>query len=582
MTAYQNYWNLTIEQLLNDIDANESMRLNLIDAIQNSKRTGIYPNQVINALRIGISIKEGSRNTAFVAPMQSGKSGTAYVLCNYILPEMGFLKDRDSVLFVTSMRDTDLYEQNRMNLETDFYDCYEQQIHPSFIQVIKMSDFFNHPNPHKVVNEFDVKLIVRDEDQYGCGEESSFQNAFFATLRCKMPDIKLLAISATPYDILDAHFNEDYNVDVIEGERPPQYYGISEMLSDEVIEHYPENFSPLQKQEIHGEEVFTVHPKVIQYVYHLNAFDDGLGIIRVSNTIKAIELRNQLESKFQGEITCIAIGSDSSCDFKIQHGLGEVKKMILRQGKKVVLIVVQALTAGKDLNLLKEKVRFGIETRNKQLANGAQGITGRLCGYHTNRNFKLMASVHLLNHYAAFEQDWEVFDNPEWRNSLYNDKVRGLSTHTKFSQEQAATDFFPILGIETISFERLLDEGEELLEFLDKVTFNRLLSFFRKDFYNRNTKGTRFKTDGVTVRIASSYNPKSNRVYRNWEANLKDDFGNIFFKKNQYEYGLLISNFPEDDKRNGIGFCGIKVFRSGQPEWREQITGVINQSMYLN
>ena len=37
---------------------------------------------------------------------------------------------------------------------------------------------FNHPNPHKVVNEFDVQLIVRDEDQYGCGDESSFQVAF--------------------------------------------------------------------------------------------------------------------------------------------------------------------------------------------------------------------------------------------------------------------------------------------------------------------------------------------------------------------------------------------------------------------
>jgi len=582
MTAYQNYWNLTIEQLLNEIDASEAMRCNLIDAIQNSRRTGIYPNQVINALRVGLSIKEGHRNIAFVAPMQSGKSGTAYVLCNYILPEIGFLKGRESVLFVTSMRDTDLYEQNRMNLEADFYDCFERQMRTSFIEVIKMNDFFKYPNPHKVVNDYDVKLIIRDEDQYGAGEESSFQNVFFATLRSKMPEIKLLAISATPYDILDAHFNEDCNVEVIEGERPPKYYGITEMLSEGLIEHYPENFSPLQKQEVNGEDIYSVHPKVIEYMQHLRGFEDGLGIIRVSNTVKAIELRNQLESQYHGKITCIAIGSDSSCDFKIQHGLEEVKKMILRQGKRVVLIVVQALTAGKDLNLLKEKVRFGIETRNRQLANGAQGITGRLCGYHNNREFKLMASVHLLNHYAAFEQDWEVFANPDWRNSLYNENVRGLSTHTKFNQEQAATDFIPILDIKTISHEQLLNEGNPLLEFIDNEAFHRLLSFFDRDFYNRNTKGTRFKTDGVTVRIASSYNPDSNRVYKNWNASLEDDFGNIFFKKNQYEYGILISNFPENDERNKLGFCGIKLFRSGQPEWRDQVTGIENQSMYTN
>ena len=288
MTAYQNYWNFTIEQMLNEIEANDSMRFNLIDAIQNSNRTGIFPNQVINALRIGISIKEGNRNIAFVAPMQSGKSGTAYVLCNYILPELGFLKDRESVLFVTSMRDTDLYEQNRRNLENDFYDCSEQRWRPSYIQVMKMSDFFNHPNPHKVVNDYDVQLIVRDEDQYGCGDESSFQTAFFATLRSKMPDIKLLAISATPYDILDAHFTGDYDIDVVEGERPPQYYGITEMLEDGILENYPENFSPLQIQKVDGEDVFTVHPKVEEYVRHLVTFDDGLGIIRVSNTNKAI------------------------------------------------------------------------------------------------------------------------------------------------------------------------------------------------------------------------------------------------------------------------------------------------------
>lgn len=582
MTTYQNYWNLTIEQLLNTIDANESMRTNLIEAIQNCNRTGIFPNQVINALRIAISIQEGHRNTAFVAPMQSGKSGTAYVLCNYILPEIGFLKERESVLFVTSMRDTDLYEQNRQNLENDYYDCFEQEFRPSVIQVMKMSDFFNHPNPHKVVNDYDVKLIVRDEDQYGCGEESSFQNAFFTSLRSKMPEIRLLAISATPYDILDAHFSSDTHVEVIEGERPPQYFGISEMLEQGLVENYPQDFRPLQVQEINGEELFFVHPKVLDYVNHLISFEDGLGIIRVSNTNRALELRNLLIKQFKEEVISIAIGSDNSCDFGIQEGLSEVKKMITRQGKRVILIVVQALTAGKDLKLLKEKVRFGIETRNRQLANGAQGITGRLCGYHNNRKFKLLASQHLLQHYAAFEQDWEIFADSDWRNSLYNGRVRGLSTHTKFQQEQVATDFFPILAIEEYDISKVLQLQVKDLPFLTNESLRRLKSFFEPEFYNRNTKGVRFKTNGVTVRIASSYNPRSNRVYNNWNATETDDFGSIFFKKEQYEYGILISNYPVDDDRNALGFCGIKIFRSGQPEWREQITGVLNQSMYMN
>ena len=176
---------------------------------------------------------------AFVASMQSGKSGTIYFLCNYVLPAIGLIREYESILFVTSMRDTDLYEQNCRVLQRDYYDAAKNEMKFSKLKVMKMSDFFNHPNPHKVVNEFDVQLIVRDEDQYGCGEESSFQVAFFAELRRRIADIKLLAVSATPYDILDAQFNGDADVDVTVGVRPPEYYGISEMLRDDVIEDIP-------------------------------------------------------------------------------------------------------------------------------------------------------------------------------------------------------------------------------------------------------------------------------------------------------------------------------------------------------
>jgi hypothetical protein len=112
------------------------------------------------------------------------------------------------------------------------------------------------------------------------------------------------------------------------------------------------------------------------------------------------------------------IGSNSICDFSINEGIKEVSDLILRRGKRVVLIIVQALTAGKDLGMLKEKVRFGIEPRNKQLANGAQGITGRFCGYHKNRNIKIMASLELLNHSSKFEQDWEIFVDPQNTRSI--------------------------------------------------------------------------------------------------------------------------------------------------------------------
>lgn len=583
MTAYQKHWNAEIETLLNQLDAPQSLEENIIDTLNNAKRTGIFPNQIINALRLGLSIKEGNQNMAFVASMQSGKSGTIYFLCNYVLPAIGLIHEYESILFVTSMRDTDLYDQNCRVLHKEYYDAATGEMKSSNLKVMKMSDFFNHPNPHKVVNEFDVQLIVRDEDQYGCGDESSFQLAFFSELRRRISDIKLLSVSATPYDILDAQYSGNADVDVIVGVRPPEYYGISEMLQDGLIEDIPCEFRPLQAQG-EGEDIeYSVHPKVDEYIIHLNTFESGLGIIRESNTTRALELRRLLKSQYKHQCSIVAIGSDSACDFNINEGIKEVSSLILKRGQRVVLIIVQALSAGKDLGILKEKVRFGIEPRDKQLANGAQGITGRFCGYHNNRNFKLMASLSLLSHYAQFEQDWEIFADDEWRNELYNNNVRGLSTHTKFLNSQREGIFTPIIETEYVSYEDLItEEGREKLSFIDDDAYHRLLDYFEPAFYDVLTKDTRFKQKGVTVRISSNYNQESNRVYRNWNCRIEDDFGSVFFKKNQYEFGLLISNFPKDDDRNTLGQTGVKIIRSGEKEYRSQHTIIHNGSMYGN
>lgn len=579
MSEYQKYWNNEIEKLLSMLDASNELFEELSFVIGNSSLTQIFPNQVINALKIAISIKNGEKNIALVAPMQSGKSGTAYVLCNYILPSIGIIGDQQSVLFVTSMMDKDLYTQNKRNLEKDFYSKTDNCYKHSYINVIKMSDFFNHPNPHKVVSDYNVKLIVRDEDQYGCGQESSFDSAFFNSLRNKMPKIKLLAISATPYDILDAK-TRGYEVDVIEGERPEGYYGITEMLRDNMIEDYPRDFRPTESVYVNGNEKFILNSKIDEYIKYLLEFESGLGIIRVSNTVSAINTRDTIRNSYGNSIVSIVIGSNSDCDFKIKDGLAEIKKQVISQKKKVVLIVLHALSAGKDLRLLKEKVRFGIECRNKQLANGSQGIAGRLCGYHNNRNFKLLASIDLLEHYSRFEQDWEIFSDENWQNELYNQKIRGLSTQTKFTLNQKAGIFTPIVEINEYSIEDLKSKSiKNELNYMGDNALDKLLDLFDESFYERSFK-YRFNEEGVTVRIASNYNPGSNRVFKNWNSKISDDFGNIFFKKNTYEYGFLVCNYPADDERNILGFCGIKIFRAGTPYMCNQETKVINSSMY--
>ena len=97
-----------------------------------------------------------------------------------------------------------------------------------------------------------------------------------------------------------------------------------------------------------------------------------------------------------------------------------------------------------------------------------------------------------------------------------------------------------------------------------------------------DTKGTRFGQEGVTIRMASSYRAGDNRVFKNWKNSFVGaDFGSIMFKKQEYAYGILISNYPIDDERNELGFCGIKVLESSVPVYVEQETFTDNTSMYI-
>ena len=578
MTTYQEFWNSEIGALLEELNCSDELHKELLFVIQNHRLTEIYSNQVINALKIARSIKNNNLNTALVAPMQSGKSGTIFVLVNYILPHLGLLNKNSTVVFVTSMRDIDLFKQNKHNLEKDFYSTTYEKYMPSHIMVKKMDEFFKSPNPTKLINELNSTLIIRDEDQYGSGSESSFDTAFFQNLRMTLPKIGLLAVSATPYDILDAKL-QGYNVELVDGIRPGKYFGITEMLSQGLVEDYPKNFRPVEQVVVDGFEVFKLHSKIVEYINHLNSFDDGLGLIRVSSSSKAILLRDEIKSSFDQDIECIAIGSDPMCDYKIQFGLEYVKKQVLNQSKRIVVIVVHALSAGKDLKLLKEKVRFGIESRNKQLANGAQGISGRLCGYHNNRSFKLLASVELLKHYSSFEMDPEVFSDPNWQNELYNQKVRGLSTHCKLKLNNKRGVFSPVIDAQIVNVEDI-KSGNKILSFLKESDIEKILETFKDSYINNPFKHSKFKIPNCTLRVASNYKPTSNRVYKHWNNDVGADFSNIFFQKYHYKYGILISNFDVNDHRNELGFRGIKVFFSSEPSFREMVTYVENDSMY--
>ena len=80
------------------------------------------------------------------------------------------------------------------------------------------------------------------------GKESSFDISFFSNVRKLIPDIPLLSVSATPFDILDARV-KGMDVEVIHGLRHENYFGITEMLKENMIIPLEEQYAHFQVQD---------------------------------------------------------------------------------------------------------------------------------------------------------------------------------------------------------------------------------------------------------------------------------------------------------------------------------------------
>lgn len=561
---------------------------NNIEGILNDPRQSIFYNQIINALRIGLQLKNGDINLGMLAPMQSGKSGTVYFLCNYVLRDIGYLADCEHAAFVTSMRDASLYSQNNLNLGEEPYDYANRCNMPSNIIVFKIDVFFKRPNPYKAVADSNIKFVIRDEDQYGAGAASTFDEGFFNKLRVQLPKMPLLSVSATPYDILDAK-DKGYPVNIIEGERPTSYFGISEMLACGLVEDLPANFNVFEKASPNRNDI-KLHSKVEEYTDHLLSFKSGIGIVRVKNSGQAQMLRQMIRSIYQNQLDCIFIGSVRECDFTISQGIEEAYTRVIKQGKRVFMIIVQALGAGKDFKMLKEYIRFGIETRESQLANVAQGLPGRFCGYHKNRTFKLLACETLLTQYSEFENDTNIFYDDEWRRGLFINQVSDLTTQCSLALRTKPGVKTKVEEKTVFTFEELntLSVQNEVVAKIGINNFNRLMEAFDWKRFDRKAGGENFRlndvSEQITIRVASSYGTDShgnNRLYTIWRNVTDDsDFGSVFFKKKDYAYGILCSNYPMSDLRNTLGFCGIMLVKAGEKISQSLTVDTENGSMY--
>ena len=501
--------------------------------------------------------------------MQSGKTGTIKHLCNLILPKIKFIDDHESILFLTSMSDKDLKNQNIRSLEG--YD--------SNIYVMPMYKFKSHGVAE--VENLNVKLIVRDEDQYGCGKESSFDTAFFNNIRKLVPDLPLLSVSATPFDILDAKV-KGIDVNVINGLRHENYFGITEMLNLNLIKTLPDGYEHFEVQD----DKSLLSDPIKKSVIKLKNSEKGFGIIRCKNTYQAVELKQHLMGLEKDGIETIIIGcrKEIGADLPIQEGLSILPRKIRVEKKKVILLVMGALSAGKDLRKLKNDVRFLIETRSQQVANCVQGLPGRVCGYHMNRDILIFANKKIAEYYSDFEIDTSLFNDEGWINELYFDeKVKTISTQTRLALSHSEGIQIPIHESFEIPIEEIFSsEGESLLSFLSNEEYNNLRASFDNSKINSNSRINISRSKEIQVRIASNYR-KYNNVYKSWNKQVGDNIKGLFNHNNkEAKFGILVANYPIGDERNKIDFCGVKLFIPGEPVKLERSSKTFNQSMYFD
>lgn len=499
--------------------------------------------------------------------MQSGKTGTIKHLCNLILPEIKFLEKHESILFLTSMTDTDLKHQNIRSLEG--FD--------SNIFVMPMHKFKSHGVVE--VEKLNVKLIVRDEDQYGCGKESSFDWGFFNNVRKLLPDLPLLSVSATPFDVLDAHI-KGLSVEVVHGLRHQNYFGITEMIEQKMIKPLPENYEHFHVQD----DKSFLSKEIKKSIAKLQNSLSGFGIIRCRNTSQAVELKSQLSSLNDKEIEVLIIGCKKEADISIKDGLSLLPRKIRVERKKVILLVINALSAGKDLKKLKSEVRFIIETRTRQIANCVQGLPGRVCGYHDNRDILIFANKRILDYYSDFETNPELFDDPDWITELFFDeKILSLSTHLKLQMQSKSGVKTPIENCFELDVNDLFSsKGERLLYFLTPEEYRDLLRSFDKEQYDKSKRISVSRNQDIQIRVSSNYK-KYNTVFKNWHKNKGDDIKGLFNHHNkQAKYGILVSNYPINDIRNELNFCGIKLFIPGENLNTNNLSKTFNTSMYLD
>jgi len=371
----------------------------------------IYENQHKTADKIINSIKLGHRRIHVLAPTQSGKTGVIVSLANK-------MKNKNFIL-TSGMMDNHLYEQNGNIAEN----------HTSNVFAMKIDQLLKHPNPHSIIREMSVKIIVVDENHYGIGINSRVDNFINELLSMKL-NVTIIWLGATGYQLV----NSDLIDDTIQMNIPSNYFGCGQILNlpklkDSKGFKFTIDADSKLRKKVGIDYGFSLSNEFLNELDYLKSFKTGLGIIRVPQ----INIAENLKVAIGNAIPYFRVVVATS---KSRIGIKSTirKAKVLSSQMRVVLIVVGGLKAGVDLGEEKNNIRFVIETYKTKSAV-TQGLVGRISGYHENRDISIVADKSAIELQAAYENDYRCI-NEEYLKEMFESGTHRLATNFSFGKKR--------------------------------------------------------------------------------------------------------------------------------------------------
>lgn len=531
----------------------------------------IYSNQKQTAEMLLNSINLGNKRIHVVAPTQSGKTGTIIHLAH-------LMQDKNFIL-TSGMMENHLFNQN----------SYIAENYADNIKAIKVHDLLKHPNPKNIVEKLEIDIIVIDESHYGVGQESRLDK-LISFLSSKCPELIIIWVGATGYQLV----HSDVIDDTIQMIVPKEYYGVSDILkSDKFIDN--DSFTYLDvvgkdirdKAEIdYGAVINHDFKKVLLY---FKSFNNGLGIIRTNKKDTAEVIKVALNNSYPYSKVLVAT-SDTGISETVKDA-----QMISRK-KRVILIVVQGLKAGVDLGETKSSIRFVIETY-KTMSAVTQGLIGRVCGYHENRDCLIVSNRRALELQSKYENDYRVI-NDDFLQELFGLGNTTLAANlTLGSKKQYKSDdyyggkVYTITNIEDVNSDMF---GNYNKKYCEKV--KNLMRNMAKGEYNINWREDYPDKDTDRINTLQSLKFKKRHQFDSYIKRITQDnfnFSSVFHRfrdtsgergNSNFAGGINDKQYAEVIKVGVVYDDATKTFylavRDENKTKTETVTNINNKSIF--